>query len=445
MGRVTDGPMTVSAPPARERATTSAPVSVSPYDRLNERAVLRLGLAMAATFLAAAVGTLLVMPPMAAWAAIHLALAGSATIAIGTFMPHFSVTLAGVRPARSRWRVMGLALLVAGSLLVVVGVPRGAAAVAVAGGLVLLAGVAVTAWVTFAPLRRGIARRHPIVQATYGIALAQLAAGSLLATLMLAGWEPVVDNWLRLKPAHVWLNLFGFVSLTIVATLVYLYPTVLGARIRAHPTLVVGTLGAALGPPLAVLGMALGWELLALGGIGLALAGGIGLSGYVIEVWRRRGSWAFDRDWHRLSSWHLSAGVGWFTIVLGVSFIDAVRFGATPAGWTLGSLAVPLVAGWVVQVLVGSWGHLLPAVGPGSVNAHARQRATLGRWPAGRVAGFNVGVVFLWVGLASERLPFVIGGAVLLLASLSLAIILLGMALRLSIESAAQRRGVDTR
>jgi nitrite reductase (NO-forming) len=424
--------MTSSIHPAREPTVVPAPASASPYDRLNERAVLRLGLALAVSFLTASVATLLLMPPMAVWTAIHLALAGSATIAIGTFMPHFSVTLAGVRPARSGLRVVGIALLAAGSALVVLGVPRNADTIAVTGGLVVLAGVAITAWVTFIPLRRGIARRHPIVQITYGIALGQVAVGSLLATLTLAGWEPLASAWMRLKPAHVWLNLFGFVSLTIVATLVYLYPTVLGARIRAHATLVMGTLGVALGPPLAAAGMALGWEPLALGGIALALVGGIGLLGYVVDVWRRRGSWAFDRDWHRLSTWHLSAGVGWFAVALAVSFVDALRYGATPPGWTLGSLAVPLVGGWVVQVLIGSWGHLLPAVGPGTVDAHARQRTILGRWPAARVAALNVGLVLLWVGLAQERSALVIGGAILCAASVALAVVFLLAALRLS-------------
>ena len=82
---------------------------------------------------------------------------------------------------------------------------------------------------------RRLVRRHPIVQLTYGVALADLTVGASLAIGFLLGLEPITAHWVALKPAHAWLNVFGFVSLTIAGTLIYLYPTMLGTRIRPHP------------------------------------------------------------------------------------------------------------------------------------------------------------------------------------------------------------------
>ena len=53
--------------------------------------------------------------------------------------------------------------------------------------------------------------------------------------------------------------------------------------------------------------------------------------------------------------------------------------GGPVAGWSIGVLAVPMVAGWLLQELVGSWTHLVPSVTPGSPADHAAQR-TGGKW-----------------------------------------------------------------
>jgi hypothetical protein len=395
-----------------------------------ERRVLRIGLVLVAAFVAATIlSALLGGLGRVSWSTLHMALVGAATVAIGTFMPHFAVTLAGTQAEPAPARLAVLLVLAGGAALVLLGMGPGPRPLAVAGGAALLAGIGGTAWMTFAPTRRGIVRRHPIVQLTYGAALVQVAAGIALAIGFVAGWEPVLAAWTNLKPAHVWLNLFGFVSLTMVATLVYLLPTVAGARIRAHPMLVALVVGCVAGPPTAAVGAALGAQPLAAAGAWLTALGGLGLVGHVADVLRRRGRWAADRDWHRMVTMHLAAGPAWFVVAVAVVAVGITREGLPP-GWSIGSAAVPLVGGFVLQELIGSWSHLLPAVGPGDATRHARQRSLLGRAPLPRVVAWNAGVVAAWAGLAAGWVPLTVAGGTLLLAALAVAVVLLGAALR---------------
>src|SRR5687767_3710711 len=84
--------------------------------RLTERHVLALGLAASGAFVLAAivVAAVTAIEGGSSWAALHLALAGAATTAIATFMPHFAITLAGTRPEPASHRIAGLMLTCAG-------------------------------------------------------------------------------------------------------------------------------------------------------------------------------------------------------------------------------------------------------------------------------------------------------------------------------------------
>ncbi len=400
---------------------------------ISERTVLRLGLMLVAAFLILAIVTgPLALAALHGWVAIHLSLAGAATVAIGTFMPHFGVTLAGTRPEPPARRLIGVLSLGVGMLVVALGRPAFGGGVAAGGGMLVLVGVGVTAWNTYAPLRSGLARRHPIAQAAYGVALAQLAVGASLAVLFLIGYEPITRAWVNLKPAHVWLNALGFVTLTIAGTLIYLYPTMLGARIRAHVTLFVALIGLGLGPPIVAIGAAAAWPGLAIGGGALSLAGGVGLLGYGIDAWRRRGRWANDRAWHDLAVRHGLAGMAWLVVALTTLVVGMVRDGGTPTGWTIGAAAVPLIGGWAMQELVGAWSHLLPAAGPGTMDVKSRRRSLLSRWGTARVAGWNLGLAALWPGLGLEIVPLTAVGLVVfgLAASATLCLFVVALLLR---------------
>jgi hypothetical protein len=396
-----------------------------------ERRVLRIGLVLAATFVGVSIATaLLGGPSRVGWSTLHAALVGGATVAIGTFMPHFAVTLAGTQAEPAPRRIAIVLLLAAGAALVLTGMGPGPRLLAGVGASALLIGIAGTAWMAFAPMRRGIVRHHPIVQVTYGAALVQVAGGISIALGFVAGWAPITSAWASFKPAHVWLNLFGFVALTVSATLVYLLPTVAGTRIRPHASLVVLVLGCVAGPPVAAAGAALAIAPLGAAGAWLTMAGALGLVAYAVDVLRRRGRWAFDRDWHLLVMGHLIVATPWFVAAAAAVAVGVTRDGPSPPGWTLGSVAAPLVGGFVLQELVGSWSHLLPAVGPGDGAAHARQRDILGRWALPRLVAWNGAVALLWAGLGAGAGVLTVAGGLLLLATLGLSLGLLVAALR---------------
>jgi nitrite reductase (NO-forming) len=395
-----------------------------PAPRLSERAIARIGIALTGVFLALSllVG-LLPLGGLHGWVATHLSLAGAATVAIGTFMPHFGVTLAGTRPEPWPVRLAGVLALALGMATVALGRPIGAS-VAAWGGMLVLAGLLLTAWGTFAPMRSGLARRHPVAQLAYAVALADLALGASLAVAFLFGWPPVADSWVNLKPAHVWLNLFGFVALTVAGTLIYLYPTMLGARIRPQPAIAVAVIGLLAGAPLVAAGSTLSLRPMEVFGATCALAGAVGLLWYGVDTWRRRGRWSTDLAWHDLAARHGLAAMAWFVAVVLALLAGILRDGVAVPGWSLGPLAAPLIAGWVGQVLVAAWSYLLPAIGPGGMAAKAWQRRLLGRWGTQRVIAWNVGLLLLWPGLALSAWPMVVAGVLLFapaaLASLAL-------------------------
>jgi nitrite reductase (NO-forming) len=417
--------MDLAIGPMPERRA-AAPAS----SRLTERVVLQVGVALAASFLVLSLATGgLPLRGLHGWVAIHLALAGAATVAIGTFMPHFGVTLAGTRPEPAILRLAGVLALALGMFGVALGRVLLGDHFAAGSGLLVLIGLGLTAWNTYAPMRSGLSRRHPIVQLTYGIALADLVVGASLAILLLFGVGAVATNWVALKHAHVWLNVFGFVSLTIAGTLIYLYPTMLGTRIRPHPTMVVAVLGLMIGPPLVATGSALTLSWVAVVGAAVALAGALGLLGYGLEIWSRRGKWANDLPWHQLTARHGMAGMAWLVVTLATLLVGLLRDGVAIPGWGVGAAAVPLIAGWVIQELVGAWGHLLPAVGPGTMAVKARQRHLLSRFGTTRVVAWNLGLLLLWPGLGLGIPTLIVAGLLVFAPAALAALALLFLAL----------------
>ena len=101
-----------------------------------------------------------------------------------------------------------------------------------------------------------------------------------------------------------------------------------------------------------------------------------------------------------MSSGRLLAGAAWFVVGAACACGQAIAAGATAAAWELEPLIGPLLVGFVIQVLLGSWVHLLPAIGPGDAARHARQRQRLAvAWPL-RLAGLNVAAAMLTLGLS---------------------------------------------
>jgi nitrite reductase (NO-forming) len=229
-----------------------------------------------------------------------------------------------------------------------------------------------------------------------------VAIGGVIGTLIVAGWTPALERLFALRAAHVWTNLAGFVSLVIIATLLHFLPTVLRTRIVLRPSAVIAVLATALASPLIALGLSLGINVVTGGGAVLALVGAGALVVETGHVRAARGIWTFDADWHFVASASLLASVAWFAVGMTLASALVLARAAGLVGddrvWSSPLVAGPLAIGWVVQVLVGSWTHLLPTMGPGTPVNHARQRSLLGLWAGPRVVALNVGTACVSIG-----------------------------------------------
>ena len=375
--------------------------------RADDRRVVVASLVIAAGFLVVAAAAALAratgtdtIPP---WLPLHLALAGGASTAIAGVMPFFVAALAAGRPAPVRLRAGAVALVATGAALVSVrGMVPSAAAVPAIGGCVYLAGIAAVALAVRASGRAGLMMRRPIVTAGYSLALLNVAVGGSLGTLAAAGWLPLLERWGALRPAHAWSNVIGFVSLVIVSTLLHFLPTVLGTRIVPRRSAALAVMGTALAPPLVVTGQLTEWEAVAGGGAVLAVIGAGSLVLEAARVRRARGTWTTDPGWHRMASVGLLAGVCWFAVGVGLAaglvLAAAAGLVAPAEAWSTPLVGAPLAIGWAVQVLIGSWTHLLPSVGNGGPREHGLQREVLGRAATPRLVALNLGTALLAVG-----------------------------------------------
>lgn len=394
------GPERMATVATRAEFVVLEPDARRSLSRTADRRITLAGLFVSAGFLAAAVAAAILPEAVrrGAWLPVHLALAGAAGTAIASVLPFFVAALSVAPPMSGIVRGGAIGLIAGGAAAASLGVAGGMESLALAGALGYLAGLGGVAVAAFWPLRASRGPRRRLVVAAYGAAIAQVAVGVGLVIAMLAGVPPVVEGWALLKPAHAWLNVFGFLSVVIAATLVHLAPTVAGTRIVPRRSAQVALAGLVTGAPLIALGLALGEDRVARIGALAELLGAIGLVAHALAVRHNRGTWTTDPGWHRLTSWSLLAAPAWFLVAVAMAAGRILWLGAVPDAWSLGSIAAPLAVGWVVQVLIGAWSQLLPSIGPGDMAAHAHQRACLGRAAIGRVGALNLGVALVTLG-----------------------------------------------
>lgn len=396
-------------------STTGTQPSRPQIRRGADRVITFAGIIVAAVLLAlAALGVVRSAIGATVWLPLHLALAGAAGTAIASVLPFFTTALAQVAPAPPVLRVGAIGLISGGAMLAGIGMTEGPSRLAAIGGAAYVGGLIALAGAAFAPLRATIGFRLRLVHLAYGVAIAQVGLGVVLATAMLAGWPPVTGAWGALKPAHAWLNVFGFVTVVVAASLVHLAPTVAGARIRPRRSASIALVSLMAGAPLIALGFAAGWDVVARTGALVELVGGAALLFHGAAVQRDRGRWTSDLGWHRFAGLCLLAAPAWLLVTLGIGAGRVLLLGATPAAWSVGLVAVPLVVGWIAQVLLGAWTQLVPAIGPGDQARHAVQRRWLGRAASRRWLLWNGGVALSTVGLLAGADVLTAAGAIAL-------------------------------
>ncbi len=296
--------------------------------------------------------------PLSGWLLVHLLGLGAAGNAILIWSRHFADALLRRPPDPARTAdVLRIAGFNAGAVAVVAGMLGRWWPVVLAGGVVV--GVAALAHgaTLLGQLRTALPARFGVTVRYYVAATACLAVGAGLGVAMANSSLPG-DVHERFVIAHAAVNLFGWVGLTVLGTLVTLWPTMLRTRMadgvevaarRGLPALLAALAlaagGAAAGsPPLA-----------GLGAVGYLGAAGFVLRPHLDEIRRKR-----PNDFATLS---VLAGVVW---LFGSLSFGAVALAISPtsraAVAAAGELTAPLLAGFLVQVLLGSLTYLAPVV-----------------------------------------------------------------------------------
>ena len=165
------------------------------------------------------------------WLLIHLLLLGAVTHSIVVWSDHFAETLlhAPTGPGERRRQSWRLLVLNGGVLLVVAGVPSRVWGLTLAGACLVAAAVGWHGASLVRRLRRSLPSRFRPLVRYYVAAAACLPVGAGLGAALARGLaDPLHD---RVMLAHVAVNVLGWMGLTVVGTLVTLWPTMLRTRI----------------------------------------------------------------------------------------------------------------------------------------------------------------------------------------------------------------------
>ena len=340
-------------------------------------------------WLAATVVVALVHPfvPAPRWLMIHLLMLGAVSHAILVWSRYFTDALLHSAEEDRRGQNRRLLLLNGGVILVVVGVPSDVWPLTLLGATAVGSAVLWHGWTILRQLRAALPARFGPSVRYYVAAACFLPVGAGLGTALARG---LADPWhTRLVVAHAAVNLLGWVGLTVVGTLVTLWPTMLRTRIaagaeraaaRALPVLVCSVLVTAGGAS-----------------AGLRLLAAVGIAGYVsgllltapafLDALRRKPPTEFP-------AWSVLAGLAWLVVTL-------VTLGAgigAASSWSrvhevFGWLTPFLAAGFAAQVLLGALSYLVPvALGGGPTPVRAAN-AVLDRGAPLRLVVTNAGLL----------------------------------------------------
>ena len=327
--------------------------------------------------------------PVSRWLMVHLLVLGAVTNAILVWSSHFAAALLRLpEPATRRAEAGRLVVLNAGAVTVVAGVVSGRWPLVLVGGTAVALAVL---WHVVSLLRRMRASLPSRFRHTLRY---YVAAGLLLVVGVTFGvtmtHNGISELWFgRLVVAHALTNLLGWIALTIIGTLVTLWPTMLRTRIvdgaevvarRVLPVL-VGSLTVAVAGALA----------------GMRVVVAAGLLGYLagVVLWCRP-ALAEARVRPPTSFATLSVVVAplWLigslaTLVVTLLVTDDPAQVVSRAGW----LTTPVLAGFVLPVLLGALSYLVPVVIGGGPNVVRTTTAVLDRGAVLRVATANLALL----------------------------------------------------
>ena len=366
--------------------------------------------------------------PEPRWLLLHLLLLGAAGHSILVWSRYFADTLLRGPATPRREQSIRLAVFDLGAVAVTVGVGSDVWLLVLVGAT----GVALAVVGHVVSLARGLRGRFRSRFAAtvhyYLAAGALLPVGATLGVWLARGLSDPLDA--RVRIAHAGINVLGWVGLTVLGTLVTLWPTMLRTRLAegAEKTSRVAL-------PVLVAGIGL---VAAAAWADQPRAVAVGLVTYLVGVSvlvRPMVAAARAKPPASFPTWSVGAGVLWLVAMLAVV---AVRV-AVGGGWddvsrALHEAAPYLAAGFVAQVLLGALSYLVPVVLGGGPAAVRAANGALDSAGALRVALANVGL--LWCLLPVPSVVRVLA-SVLVLGALASFVPLLLRAVRLRHRGAA--------
>ncbi|HET6563703.1 MAG TPA: multicopper oxidase domain-containing protein [Marmoricola sp.] len=329
--------------------------------------------------------------PAPRWLMLHLLLLGALTHAILVWSQHFADALlhTAPRPVDARNRTARLLLHNAGALAVIAGVLADLLPLTVAGAASVAVAVGWHGLALMHQQDRALPSRFAATVHHYVAAACLLPVGAALGTVLAAGLPTGLHE--RILLAHVTVNLLGWVGITVVGTLLTLWPTMLRTRIpegaeragvRGLPALLGATAVTAVG---AVAGSAV------VTAAGLATyLGGLALTAApLVRAARSKPPTAY-------APWSVFAAVTWWAALL----VAGVLALLTAPDWESATESIRegiplLAAGFAAQLLLGALSYLVPVAlggGPAAVRAASNE---LDRGSALRVVTTNAGLLLL--------------------------------------------------
>ena len=322
------------------------------------------------------------------WLMVHLVVLGALTHSAMVWSVHFTDALLKTRAGfeERRFQSIRLGIFQLGAIAVFVGVPTTVWPLTIAGATLISVAVVWHAVMLVRRLRAALPGRFRITVRYYVVAALLLPVGATFGVLLARG---LGDPWHgRLLVAHTMTNLLGWIGLTVLGTLVTLWPTMLRTRMASnaesasqHALPVLST-----GLALVIVGPLIDHALVGAAGIVIYLVGTLWVYRPIVTAGRQRPPAAFPT---------MSAGAGlvWLPVGLVVMAWSLVSRGSWAAlGDNYGILTTIFVVGFALQVLLGALSYLLPVVIGGGPSVLRAGMAELERWSTLRVVVTNLGL-----------------------------------------------------
>jgi len=338
--------------------------------------------------------------PESPWLLVHLLLLGAVTNAIFVWSAHFADALLRRRATAGsrRWQTARLVALNVGVLAVVAGMVSSAWILTLVGSVVVGAAAAGHGITLALQARAALASRFGATVRYYVYASLALPIGAGLGAALAR--DPLGLWHGRLVVAHITLNLLGWIGLTVMGTLVTLWPTMLRTRIaegaervarQALPILVGSVV-------VSVTGALCGLQALAAAGVAAYLSGVLWAVRPLAQVARAKAPSAY-------ATWSVMAAVIWLVGSL-AGLVTVLVISPTWQSVTdrLGLLIIPLAAGFAAQILLGAMSFLVPVVLGGGPTVLRGTQARMDRANALRAVLINAGLL-VWVVAAVLPVP----------------------------------------